>query len=157
MATFQFTVEDTTVADTPECQITPSAFEDKLLTTTLPYALDALRQRLLHVMTSDHFAVRSTRVLLQTATETELRALLVKMITIAPGVEGSVVCLRRRYNDIDTDMEKFSFLVEPALTELESIVPETYSRMVRRFLACEYARYRVSALSTMICLAVAHQ
>jgi hypothetical protein len=157
MATFQFTVETNSVVDSEECQITLSAFEERLLEPQPVYALDMLRQRLLFAMVTDHFRVRSARVMLQTVLETELRVLLTKLVTIAPDVEESHVCLRRHYIEIDLDMQKFAFLVEPALIELASLIPDSYVRAIRRYLLMPYPRYRVSALSAIVCLSVANQ
>ncbi len=156
MSMFEFTVETVPVADTTECRITLSAFEAHILDPLPTYALDMLRQRLLFALTSDHFLTRSARVMLQTVLETEMTVLFTKLITISPDVAGSHVCLRRHYIDVDADMKKFEFLIEPALVELSGIVPDSYVRFLRRYLAQPYARYRVSALSAVICLAVAH-
>lgn len=154
MANFQFTVIDTAQVDTPECQITLSPFEEKLLLPSTDYAIDMLRQRFLFALTDDHFLTRSARVLVQTVLETEMKVLFTKLVTFAPNIADSHVCQRRRYLDIDADMKKFAFLLEPALVALAAHIPESYVRLLRRYLASEYARYRVSATSALICFAV---
>lgn len=157
MATFQFTVETNSVVDSEECQITLSAFEERMLQPQPLYALDMLRQRLLYTMVTDHFRTRAVRVLVQTVLDTELKILLTKLVTIAPGVAESHVCLRRHYNEIDADMQLYSFLVEPALVELATLIPDSYIRMIRRYLITPYPRYRVSTLSLIVCLVVGSQ
>jgi hypothetical protein len=134
---------------------TPSAFEQRLLEPFPTYALEQLRQRFLFTLTTTHAFVKSARVLLQMAFETEVASILTKQINLAAGVLWSRVCERRRYIDIDQDMHKQRYLIAPALDELAHIpgMPEPYVDFLIRYLASDYPRYRMSALSGVVCVA----
>jgi hypothetical protein len=89
------------------------------------------------------------------AFETEIRAALAKLIKVAPDVMAARVCERRSFLDIDVDLRQYSFLVEPALAALAPAVPAGYVRLLRRYLESRYARYRVSSMCAVLCLATA--
>lgn len=135
----------------------PSAFEEKLLLPLKDYALEQLRARLLTLVVSPVLPVMAARAVLQMGLETELRAVLTKMIEVAPDVETSNVCERRRYLEVDIDMRAHHYLVGPAFNALAKVpdVPRPYADFVRRYGRSAYPRYRVSALAATLCLAVA--
>ncbi len=133
----------------------PSAFERQLLTPLASYALEQLRLRVLFTLTDTHDYVQSARALLQMAFETEAGTVLVKMIDLSPDVLQTKVCPRRHYIDVDSDLRAFSFLFEPALSDISTKIPDPYVNFLRRFLSSDYPRYRVSATATLLCLAAA--
>jgi len=133
----------------------PSAFELKLLRPLPVLALEALRARVFDVVTAGRAPVRAARAILQMAFETEIRAALAKLIKVAPDVMAAQVCERRSYLDVDTDLQTYAFLLEPALEALAAGVPAGYVRLVRRYLGSRYARYRVGATCALLCLAAA--
>lgn len=135
-----------------------SPFEEKLLLPLQDYALEQLRARLmLLVVTPAAPPARAARAVLQMALETELRAVLAKLIEIAPDVATSNVCERRRYLQIDIDMRTHRYLIGPAFTALAKVpdVPRPYAELVQRYGRSAYPRYRVAALAAALCLAVA--
>jgi hypothetical protein len=136
---------------------TPSAFELRMAAPLPSYALEALRQRFLFVVVSNHSPKKGARVVLQMATETELRVALLKMLDLAVDVVDSNVCERRRYIDVDYDMKLMRFLIGPALDELAAtpLVPSQYVDLIRRYVASDYPRYRMGAIAAALCLATA--
>lgn len=135
----------------------PSAFEEKLLLPLQDYALEQLRVRLMSLVVTPSQPAKAARAVLQMALETELRAVLTKLIEVAPDVETSNVCERRRYLQVDIDMRMHRYLVGPAFTALSEVpdVPPPYADLVRRYGRSAYPRYRVSALAATLCLATA--
>lgn len=136
---------------------TPSAFELRMIQPIPSYALEALRQRFLFVVVSDHAPKFGVRAVLQMAVDTELRVALLKMFDLAADVVDSNVCQRRRYLDVDHDMRLMRFLVGPALDALAEVpgVPTQYVDLIRRYSTADYPRYRMSAIAAALCLATA--
>lgn len=119
------------------------------------YPLEQLRQRFMFALTANHDLVKSARVLFQMAFETEINAILVKMIALPASVPESTVCERRHFIDIDNDMKLQRYLVGPAIDSMETIpgIPVPYVDFIRRYANASYARYRMCALAAAICLA----
>lgn len=136
-----------------------SPFEALLLQPMATYALEQLRQRFLFTLTSNNAPVPSARVVLQMAYETEVGAVLTKFITTPAGFADSVVCLRRNYIDIDADMQKQSYLINPAVKELYSMpsLPTAYVDFFVNYLNADYPRYRMSSIAGALCMAKAVQ
>lgn len=134
-------------------------FEALLQQPMATYALEQLRQRFMFSLTTTHDQVRGARVMLQMAFETEIGAILVKLINLPPGVIESNVCERRRFLEIDRDMRLNRYLVGPALDSLSTIpnVPEPYVNFLRFYAIAQYPRYRTCALAATLCLAKAVQ
>lgn len=132
-----------------------SAFELRLRTPLPTYGLESLRQRFMFFVTNSHEPVKSARVVLQMAFETEMKATLVKLIDLPADVMRSNVCQRRGFIPIDRDMAAMRFLVEPALNELAAVpnVPVEYVDLIRRYAISDYPRYRVCAIADALCLA----
>lgn len=138
------------------CWSGPSTpFETRLLKPLPAYALEQLRTRFLYQLTNPYAPVKSARVLFQVAYETEIGAVLTKMIPQPPSVPESTVCERQRFGDIDQAMQLQRYLVGPAFDELEGTpnMPAPYMDLLRRYASADYPRYRVSALATSLCLA----
>lgn len=121
------------------------------------YALEQLRARLMTLVVTPVSPVKAARAIFQMALETEMRAVLTKLIEVAPDVETSNVCERRRYLEVDIDMRAHHYLIGPAFAALAKApdVPRPYVDLVRRYGRSAYPRYRVSALAVTLCLAVA--
>jgi len=118
------------------------------------YALEQLRARALYFLTTDHDVSIGSKVAVQMAFSTEIKATLVKLATPTPSVIAAVYPTRRRFLDVDIDMRKFSFLVEPALTDLNGLkVPDPYVNLLRRHLGSDYPRYRIAGVAALLCLA----
>lgn len=132
-----------------------SPFETRLLKPLPTYAIEQLRQRFLFTLTTTHDQVKSARVLMQMAFETEVGAILVKQLTPPAGLETSVVCERRHYLDVDKDIRLQRYLIEPALTDLRKTpnMPESYVDFIVLYLASDYPRYRMGAIATLLCVA----
>ena len=137
----------------------PTAFESRLLEPMATYPLEQLRQRFQHVLTTTHAPVKSARVMLQMAFETEVNTVLIKMLDLPPSVPLSKVCERRRFIDVDKDMRQQRYLIGPALDSLSDIpaIPEPYVDFLRAYAIASYPRYRVCTLAAMLCLAKAVQ
>ncbi len=133
----------------------PSAFEVDLMRSFSSPPLEQFRARVFEAVTTTHAPVKSARAILQMAFETELAAALTKLIQVAPDVKAARVCERRRYLEIDADLHKYGFLLDPALQAIEGSIPATYARLLRRYVASGHARYRVSAMCALLCLATA--
>lgn len=136
----------------------PSVFEQNMLKTLSVAALEQLRLRLLFAVTTSHDPVQGARAMLQMAFETEAGVVLVKLMTPPPDLEAHKVCPRRRYLDVDSDMRSYGFLVDPAisgLAQLPTPALDPYVQLLRRQVASNYPRYRVSALAAVVCMAVA--
>ena len=144
-----------TISD-PTCWSgTPSSFERELLIPFEEYALEQLRARLFFAVTTNHDKTLSARAIFQMALETELNVSVRRSILVPSEITDTKVCERRRYLDIDRDMQSFKFLIEPALQVLQekNYLPEPYVRLLRTHLASPYARYRVCAMAAAIVLA----
>lgn len=145
-------------ADEDGCWIgLPSPFEMRLQNPLPMYAIDQLRLRLLFAVTDNHDITKGARALLQMACETELKTVLVKVMTLATDVLPSNVCGRRKYVEVDADLRQHSYLVAPAIDELKTLptLPRQYVDLVTRYLESHYPKYRVSALAATVCLATA--
>lgn len=134
-----------------------SAFELRMLKPIPSYPLEALRQRFMFIVVSDHAPNAAARATLQMAVDTELRVALLKTFDLAADVVDSNVCQRRRYIDVDHDMRLMRFLVGPALDALADApgVPLQYVDLIRRYATADYPRYRMSAVAAALCLATA--
>ncbi len=134
---------------------TSSAFEVRLLKSFDNYALEQLRLRFMYALTAPADVKKSARVLFQMAYETEIGAVLTKMVALPTSVLESIVCERRHFIDIDKDMQLHRFLVGPALDALEETpnMPPPYMDLIRRYATNDYPRYRVCALAVSLCLA----
>lgn len=146
------------VAPATECwDGAPTPVEARLSAALPAYALECLRQRMLHVATTARSPRKGARVLLQMTGETELRAIVAKMVPLPPGIAASIVCERRRFVEIDADMRPTRFLVGPALVDLEGIreIPPAYVDLLRRYASSRSPRHRVCALATTLVLAAA--
>lgn len=135
----------------------PSAFEARMARPLPTYALESLRQRFVLLAVNDQSIRHGVRAVLQMAMETEMRAILLKMVDLAADVSTSNVCSRRGYLDIDKDMQRMRFLIGPALDELAALsaIPSQYVDLVRRYASSAYARYRMGAIAAALCLATA--
>lgn len=131
-----------------------SAFELKLQSPLSAYALEQLRQRFLFALTTDHSGVKSARVLLQMAFETEVGIILVKQLTPPTGLQTADVCERRRYIDVDQDVRLQSYLIAPSLDAFAQTpnVPAAYVDFITRYVASGSPRYRMCALAVMLCI-----
>lgn len=137
----------------------PSPFEVLLLQPLPTYAIEQLRQRFLFAVTTTHDQVKSVRVVMQMAFETEVGAILVKQITPPAGLATTKVCERRHYIDVDSDLRLLRYLINPALIDLMNTpnMPAAYVDFIVNYLASDYPRYRMSAIATMLCVAKALQ
>ncbi len=136
-----------------------SPFETKLIAPFETYALEQLRQRFLFAVTTNHDPVKSARVVLQMAFETEIGAILTKQIATPAGFMDSNVCERRHYIDVDQDMGLQRYLIGPALNDLATTpnMPASYVDFLTRYLTADYPRYRMSAIAAILCVAKALQ
>jgi len=134
-------------------KVEPSPLETKILRPLPDPALEAFRSRVLRAVTLNGASAPAARAVVQMAFETELRAVLTKLIKVAPDLLAATVPERRRFLEVDADLGRYGFLVEPALAALSSAVPDSYVRLLRRYLGSRYARYRVSATCAVLCLA----
>lgn len=134
---------------------TLSPFEQRLLQSLPAYALEQLRTRFIHAVTDPREPAKAARSILQMAFETEIGTALTKLIVIAPDVQKSRICERRRYLEIDQDMRMFKFLWTPALEALnqDNTVPSKYIELLEQHFGAEYPRYRVCALAALLCMA----
>lgn len=134
---------------------TSSAFEVRLLAPFTNYALEQLRLRFMFALVAPSNPKKAARVLFQMPYETEIGAVLTKMIPLPASISESNVCERRRFVDIDKDVQLHRFLVGPALDALEETpnMPAPYMDLIRRYATSDYPRYRVSALAGALCLA----
>lgn len=119
------------------------------------YALEQLRQRFLYSACTSRLMTDGAKVAVQMAFETQAGVVIVKLAAPPPSVLEMPVTTRRRYLDVDADMQNYKFLYEPALADLVSLAPSEYVDFVRRLLGADYARYRMSATAAMLCLAAA--
>jgi hypothetical protein len=133
----------------------PSPFETRLLEPFPTYALEQLRARFLYILTTTHEGKKSARVCLQMPYETEIGTILVKLMTAPADLYKYKVCERRRYIEIDRDMQLQRYLIPPALDELARIpdMPSPYMDYLIRYLLSDYPRYRMSAIATALCVA----
>jgi hypothetical protein len=151
---FSFTIQ----AD-PACWAgSLSAFELKLLRPLPLYAVEQLRTRFLHAVTSSGEPTKTARSVLQIAFDTEIGTTLAKLITVAPDVRTSRICERRRFLEIDTDMRMFKFLWSPALDALrdQGSIPLPYIELLERHFEAGYPRYRVAAIAALLCMAASY-
>lgn len=151
---FSFTIQ----AD-PECwDGSLSLFELRLQQQLPLYALEQLRTRFLHVVTTTGEPTKTARSVLQMAFETEIGATLTKLIVVAPDVFTSRICERRRYLEIDADMRMFQFLWAPALDALreQGSVPLRYVELLERHFDAGYPRYRVAAIAALLCMSASY-
>lgn len=119
------------------------------------YALEQLRRRFLHSVTTTRDVATGASVAVQMAHGTEVRAVLAKLGAPAPGLLTTLIPSRRRFLDVDADLQATRFLLEPALDGLTPAVPLGYVSLFRRHLASDYPRYRVCAVAALLCAAAA--
>jgi hypothetical protein len=136
-----------------------SALELQILRAIPTYALEQLRQRLLYALTTSRAPTTSARVLIQMILDTEVGVALQKIVSFPPDTGDVVVCERRRYIDVDADMQLQGFLVNPALAALAGYakIPTPYVDLVSLYANSDYPRYRVSALAAAVCMGAALQ
>lgn len=153
--TFSFTIEAESLCWSG---VGPTSFELRMAKAFSIYALEQLRVRLFHASTTTHDTVKSVRAVFQMAYETEIGAAITKLVRIPPEVVASLVCERRRYLEIDADMKKYYFLIDPAFAAVNSIqmVPTEYLTLLKSHVTSAYARYRVCALSAFVCMSTAY-
>jgi hypothetical protein len=110
----------------PSIPISP--LEQALLVPFTNPALEELRSRFLHVVTSDRNSSAAVRAVVQMAYETELSAALSQTIAQVPGIAEAWISTRRRFLEIDNDMAPFNYLYDPALDAVEAlaILPSSY-------------------------------
>jgi len=127
----------------------------KLLEPLPLYAVEQLRSRFLHAVTSTHDPVAAALRTVQMAFETEIGVALAKVVSVLDPDRQLVVPGARRYLEIDADMRAFSFLVDPAVAAVEqtAILPGAYLDLLRRYLGGAYPRYRISAIAALLVLA----
>ena len=137
----------------------PATPLETALATVFPdYALESLRARFLHVVTSDHAPAASARAAVQMAYETELRTPLRRTIDISPGIADELVGTRLRFLEISNAMTSFTFLSAPAMTAITdlAILPAHYVRFLESYLQAPSPKYRMCALAVALCFAAAH-
>jgi len=137
---------------------TLSTFEQRLMRPLPMYALEQLRVRFLHVVTTSKEQAKVARSVLQMAFDTEIGATLAKLITVAPDALTSRVCERRRFLEIDADMQAFKFLWAPALDAVreQEFLPLKYVELLELHYEAAYPRYRVSAIAALLCMAASY-
>lgn len=136
---------------------TPSQFETRLLAPQPNYAIEQFRLRFLRVVVENAVPKKAARTVLQMALETEVAAVVTKLVDVMPDIQASVVCERRRYLEIDVDMRLHRYLIEPFLKEVSVLpeIPSPYVDLMRRYARSAYPRYRMSALAAALCAATA--
>jgi hypothetical protein len=133
-----------------------TALETQLASPLAPYALEQLRSRFLFFVVDTHDPAQGAFVAAQMAFETEIGAILTKIISASLSVAGTKVPSRRRFLDVDKDIRGYRFLVEPALSALEELrAPDPYVNLLRRHLGGDYPRYRMCAIAATLSFAVA--
>lgn len=152
--TFTYTIQAN--PDSWEGSLSP--FELKLLQPLPLYAVEQLRTRFLHVVTSSREPTKNARAILQMAFDTEVGTTLAKLITLAPDVRSSRVFERRRFLEIDADMRMFKFLWAPALDALreQGSIPSNYVDLLERHYEAAYPRYRVAAIAALLCITASY-
>lgn len=133
---------------------TLTAFETKLLQPLPIYALEQLRQRFLHAVTSTRDLKKSARATAQMAFETEAGVALAKLIELPPDVFSSVVCERQKFLTIDAEMDNYSFLVAPALDAAAEarFMPDSYVRFFATYINQPYASQRICGIAALLCI-----
>jgi hypothetical protein len=116
---------------------------------------DAFRLRFLHTLTSTRATNEAARVLVQMSCDTEIGVITQKLITFADSIFTSQVCSRRKYIDIDADMQQYGFLVDAAVAELTNtqVIPLPYLQLYQLHMQSPQPRYRVCAMASLLCLA----
>lgn len=145
---------DFIVEDNPACWAgLLSHFELKLLRTLPIYALEQLRARFLHTVTTSSDSRQAARRVFQMAFETEIGVAIAKIVSILPDQRDALVCPARRYLEIDGDMAPFSFLYAPALDVIEQngFLPLYYVNLFRAHIGSPYARYRMCGVAALLC------
>jgi len=134
---------------------TPTPFELKLQQPLPRYALEQLRVRFMYAVTTTHGLNASSRAVFQMAYETEIGTALFKLQPITAEIRDPVVCERRSFLDIDSDMKNFSFLINPALDAAakEGFLPLMYIDLLRTHISQPYPRYRMCGIAALLCFA----
>ena len=131
-----------------------SVFELKLQQPLPSYALEQLRTRFMHAVTTTHAPVASARAVFQMAYETEIGTALIKVVDIPQDAQVAVVCERRSYIDIDADMQQFSFLLNPAMEAALALgyLPKEYVALFDTHIRSKYAKYRMCGIAAFLCM-----
>ena len=136
----------------------PSPFEQKLLRSLPSPTLELLRVHLLQAATETREGVKGARTVVQLAFDTTLRVYLNELVTVPQGVLDARVCERRRYIEIDRDMQRVSYLYAPGITDAiaDQVFSLAYAEGVRvKLLAGKDPRTRMGALAVLLCLSTA--
>lgn len=146
-----------TVQTNPACWdgSAPTAFESVLQSPFTTPALEQLRALLLQYATTELNATQAARAVLQMAFETEISSVISDYVPITDEVKQSLVCPRRKYLDVDKDLNRTSFLYSASLNALQAagVLPDEYLRLFGRHIGNNQPKYRVSALCALICYA----
>jgi hypothetical protein len=131
-----------------------TVLETRLASPFLDYPLEQLRARFLFAVTSNHDNIKSARVAVQMAFDTEIGAIVRKLAMALPSTLAEVIDTRQRFLDVDVSLRQNRFLVEPALASLSALfIPVPYVNLLRRHLGSDYPRYRVCGVAALLCLA----
>lgn len=134
---------------------TPTEFEDVLLLPFTTPDLERLRTLLLQFAVSELNQVKAARAVLQMAFETEIAAVISDYVPITDAVKQSLVCPRRKFLDIDKDLNQSRRIYSTSLDALKvaGVLPDEYLRLFSRHIDNNQPKYRVSALCALVCYA----
>lgn len=135
---------------------TLSAFEISILTPFSLPGLENTRSLLVQNFVDNSNNQHAARAILQSAFDTEVSSLIAEYIPVTKEILSANICNKRKYIDVDTLTKTSNFYYAQALNELfnAGVIPNEYTTIFDRYIKSESAKYRISAVSAMICYAV---
>lgn len=131
-------------------------FEEAILLPFVSKDLEELRALLCKYSTSPYAGNKAARAILQMAHETELSNIIEEYAPITDAIINSNLCNRNRYLDIDKSLRTKNYLYASVMDTLalHGVMPLPYKNLFLRHLNSDYPKYRIAAVSAVICYAV---
>ena len=141
-------------SDPASLAASPVSLIEQYLALPLPtMTLDVLRRRFIQACATDRNPVRGARSVVQLPFDSELHVLLAD-VPVPIDVRESVVCSRRRYIDIDTEMAQQAYTYPQAIEDAITlgVVSPAYADVILRKLEGRDPRTRMCAVATLLVL-----
>lgn len=160
IVTFETLIQPQEVVWVPTDPNNPSTVLELKLRQDFPgYNLNTLRKLFLQYLTSDRDPIKSYRVAVQMAYDTELACVTRGFAPPVVLVLSVVIDTRRRYLDVDNDLKTARFLFTVAIQEAlaAKLLTPPYATLIQSRLQSPFVKTRINALATLLVVVAAQQ
>jgi hypothetical protein len=160
IVTFETLIQPQEVVWVPTDPNNPSTVLELKLRQDFPgYNLNTLRKLFLQYLTSDRDPIKSYRVAVQMAYDTELACVMRGFAPPVALVLSVVVDTRRRYLDVDNDLKTTRFLFGAAVQEAVAakLLTPPYATLIQGRMQSVFVKTRVNAVATLLVIVAAQQ